>query len=163
MGRLAQVHRTAERVARQAQPARLAQREAVEKANQNAMRACEKAASGGGANKATRTLESAQKFLSKAGVLEDKVAQRIKDIKSIPLIVREFESLQKIGYFHGMLVKHIALVERRLVQGEAIAHEDKVFSLFEPHTELIKKGKIMPPVEFGHRLLISTGSLSVTK
>jgi IS5 family transposase len=55
-----------------------------------------------------------------------------------------------------MLIKHIDLIERRLVNQETIAHEEKVFSLFEPHTELIKKGKTMPPVEFGHRLLVST-------
>ena len=55
-----------------------------------------------------------------------------------------------------MLIKHIDLVERRLVNEETIAHEEKVFSLFEPHTELIKKGKTMPPVEFGHRFLVST-------
>jgi len=55
-----------------------------------------------------------------------------------------------------MLIKHIDLVERRLVQKETIAHEEKIFSLFEPHTELIKKGKTMPPVEFGHRLLVSS-------
>lgn len=122
----------------------------------NAMRACEKVASGGGPNKATRVLESAQNFLSKACTLEEKVNKCIEEIKSMSLTVMEFDSLQQIGYFHGMLIKHIDLVERRLVQQEVIAHEEKVFSLFEPHTELIKKGKTMPPIEFGHRLLIST-------
>ena len=48
------------------------------------------------------------------------------------------------------------LVERRLGQGQTIAHEEKVFSLFEPHTELIKKGKLFPPIEFGHKLLLTT-------
>jgi hypothetical protein len=47
-------------------------------------------------------------------------------------------------------------VERRLLRGETIPHAEKYFSLFEEHTELIKKGKVRPPVELGHRLLIST-------
>ena len=56
---------------------------------------------------------------------------------------------------HG-LIGHIDLVERRLLRGETIPHEEKVFSLFEPHTDLIKKGKVNPPAEFGRRLLGST-------
>jgi len=28
--------------------------------------------------------------------------------------------------------------------------------LFEPHTEFIKKGKLFPPVELGHKLLLTT-------
>jgi hypothetical protein len=55
-----------------------------------------------------------------------------------------------------MLVKHIDLVERRLVEKQTIPHGEKVFSLFETHTEMIKKGKVRPPVEFGHRVLLST-------
>lgn len=40
--------------------------------------------------------------------------------------------------------------------GERIPHEEKLFSLFEPHTEWITKGKARPKVELGHRLLITT-------
>ena len=80
----------------------------------------------------------------------------LEEIKGHVLSQVQLVSLQRIGYFHEMLVKHIDLVERRLVLKETIPHEEKVFSLFEPHTELIKKGKARPPVEFGHRLLLST-------
>ena len=64
--------------------------------------------------------------------------------------------LDEARYFHEMLVKHIDLVERRLIQKETIPHEEKVFSLFEPHTEWIVKGKSRPPVELGHKILITT-------
>jgi IS5 family transposase len=43
---------------------------------------------------------------------------------------------------------------RRVLQGETLAPEDKIFSIFEPHTELIKKGKQPNPVQFGHNVLI---------
>ena len=39
---------------------------------------------------------------------------------------------------------------------ETIPAHEKVFSLFEPHTEWIQKGKQRPNVELGHRLLIAT-------
>src|SRR5262249_7056143 len=42
------------------------------------------------------------------------------------------------------------------LKGEKIPHAEKIFSLFEPHTQFIKKGKLFPPVELGHKLLLST-------
>jgi len=39
---------------------------------------------------------------------------------------------------------------------ETIPAHEKVFSLFEPHTEWIAKGKQRPNVELGHRLLVAT-------
>ena len=47
-------------------------------------------------------------------------------------------------------------VERRLLKGESIAAEEKVFSIFEEHTEWISKGKLNKKVELGHLLLITT-------
>lgn len=55
-----------------------------------------------------------------------------------------------------MLEKHLDLVHRRLLNEETIPAHEKVFSLFEPHTEWIQKGKQRPSVELGHRLLIAT-------
>ena len=55
-----------------------------------------------------------------------------------------------------MLAKHLDLVERRLLREEVIPAHEKVFSLFEPHTEWIQKGKQRPNVELGHRLLLAT-------
>ena len=122
----------------------------------NAMRACEKVASSGGTNKAERLLKATGTFLGLACRLEDKVRGDIEELRKHPLSLLQLVRLENIGYFHEMLVKHIDLVERRLVRGETIPHEEKVFSIFEPHTELIKKGKVRPPVEFGHRVLLST-------
>ena len=49
-----------------------------------------------------------------------------------------------IDYFHSMLDKHIDVVTRRLLCGEKIPHEEKLFSIFETHTEWLKKGKRNP-------------------
>ncbi len=59
---------------------------------------------------------------------------------------------ERLAYFRAMLDKHLDLVERRLLNEETIASHEKVFSLFEPHTEWIQKGKQRPNVELGHRL-----------
>src|SRR3954447_3933334 len=43
---------------------------------------------------------------------------------------------------------------RRVLQEETVANGEKLFSLFEPQTQLIKRGKVPQPVEFGHRVLV---------
>ncbi len=55
-----------------------------------------------------------------------------------------------------MLKKHIDLVDRRILQGEQIPHSEKIFSIFEPETEWLKKGKVHPNVELGHNVLIAS-------
>lgn len=54
-----------------------------------------------------------------------------------------------------VLTTYVALLaERRVLDGETIAHDEKIFSIFEPHTELINRGKFPFPIEFGHRVFI---------
>ena len=45
--------------------------------------------------------------------------------------------------------RQIDQVERRLLRGETIPHEEKVFSIFEEHTRWVSKGKAGTPVELG--------------
>ncbi len=45
-------------------------------------------------------------------------------------------------------------IERRVFFGETIPHEEKIFSIFEPHTEWISKGKAKAPVELGKRVTV---------
>jgi hypothetical protein len=45
--------------------------------------------------------------------------------------------------------RQIDQIERRGLQGETIPHDEKIFSLFEEHTEWIRKGKAGVPVELG--------------
>jgi IS5 family transposase len=45
--------------------------------------------------------------------------------------------------------------ERRVIGGETVPSTEKVYSLFEEHTELIKRGKARSPVEFGHKVLVA--------
>ncbi len=45
--------------------------------------------------------------------------------------------------------RQIDQVERRLLGGETIPHEEKVFSIFEEHTRWVSKGKAGTPVELG--------------
>jgi hypothetical protein len=52
--------------------------------------------------------------------------------------------------------KFIDLLDRRVLQGEQIPHNEKLFSIFERYTEWVKKGKMNPNVELGKKLVITT-------
>ena len=48
----------------------------------------------------------------------------------------------------------VATAGRAQIEGETVPASDRVFSLFEQHTELIKRGRREKPVEFGHKVLL---------
>ena len=62
--------------------------------------------------------------------------------------VAEF-TCRSIAGFVAHARRQIDQVERRLLRGETIPHEEKVFSIFEGHTRWISKGKAGTPVELG--------------
>jgi IS5 family transposase len=44
---------------------------------------------------------------------------------------------------------------RRVIDGEQVPAEEKVYSIFESHTDLIKRGKLRKPLEFGHKVFLA--------
>jgi IS5 family transposase len=108
---------------------------------------------GGGAHKEKRVQAAVRDYVSAGRELSAKVSASLLSLCDQAVDAAHWEALE---YFHAMLDKHLDLVERRLLKGETIPAHEKVFSLFEPHTEWIQKGKQRPHVELGHRLLIAT-------
>ena len=107
----------------------------------------------GGANKEARVKQAVREYLTVGRDISGKVRQSLLELCDLATCAARWETL---AYFHAMLDKHLELVERRLLNGETIPQGEKVFSLFEPHTEWIQKGKQRPNVELGHKLLIAT-------
>jgi hypothetical protein len=120
-------------------------------------KACERAASQvvyrGGPNKEARVKGAVRDYLALGRNLSAKVGESLLALCDQPVEAAHWEGLE---YFHRMLDKHLDLVQRRLLNEETIPAHEKVFSLFEPHTEWIAKGKQRPNVELGHRLLVAT-------
>jgi len=107
----------------------------------------------GGPNKEVRVQGAVRDYLAVGRDLSTKVQASLLGLCAQPVEAAHWEAL---AYFHRMLAQHLDLVERRLLKDETIPAHEKVFSLFEPHTEWIQKGKQRPNVELGHRLLIAT-------
>jgi len=112
---------------------------------------------GGGKNKADRVQTVTHEYLSRVDQLINKLAQSRIDFEQVSRYsqLKSFY-LEKLNYFEEMLVKHRDLVHRRLILGETIPHEEKMFSLFEPHTEWIKKGKSGNRVDLGLNVVVVT-------
>lgn len=120
----------------------------------NLMRQVGRQSVGGGQNKKPRLQAATMAYVKKAKALNKKVVEALilHQIKSIP----EALQIDSLFYYQEMLEKHIDLIERRLIKGETIPHEEKVFSIFQNYTEMIKKGKLHPNVEIGKKLAITT-------
>lgn len=66
------------------------------------------------------------------------------------------EELQKqIEHYCQLAERVIDQTRRRVVNGETVPSEEKLYSIFEPHTDLIKRGKALKPVEFGHKVFLA--------
>jgi IS5 family transposase len=107
--------------------------------------------------KAAAVTARVTEYLRQARELEEKIAQSCHELYDPAAFdIKLFALLQGLSYYQEMIRKHIDLVERRLLKGEMIPAAEKVFSIFEPHTEWISKGKQNKKVELGHKVLIAT-------
>jgi IS5 family transposase len=62
--------------------------------------------------------------------------------------------ITQIEHFHALGLKVADQGRRRVINDEKVPNEEKLFSIFEPHTELLKRGKAGKPIEFGHMIAI---------
>lgn len=118
------------------------------------MRELGKASRSGGKNKQDRVERSTKRYLKKAGGLLKKLQQQLPSFPKSDM--HDFALIISLEYFMVLMEKHIDLVNRRLLLGEKIPHEEKMFSIFETYTEWINKGKSNPNVELGKKLAITT-------
>lgn len=90
--------------------------------------------------------------------LAEKLDERFNEVLSNVMFANPmtFVLLMELRHYQGYLKKHIDLVDRRILKGETIPADEKIYSIFEIHTEWIQKGKSRPSVELGHNLLITT-------
>jgi hypothetical protein len=120
----------------------------------NLSRSVGQASSGGGKGKDKRMKYAANKYLTKARAFRDKLKASQNDLPIIELI--DMANIISLERFIELLNKHIDLVDRRIIKGENIPHQEKLFSIFEQYTEWITKGKRRPSVELGKKLSITT-------
>jgi IS5 family transposase len=65
------------------------------------------------------------------------------------------ELRKEIGHYCELGDRVIDQARRRVLQGEQVPNAEKIYSIFEPHTDLIKRGKVQTPLEFGHKVFLA--------
>ena len=100
-----------------------------------------------GKNYKVRLKASTIDYLAICDKLSNKVKYTLDNTQSTDIKIMIF--LLFLQDYYALLTKHMDLVERRIIKEETIAHEEKIFSIFEPHTEWINKGKSHKKVELG--------------
>src|SRR5450631_4346611 len=95
---------------------------------------------------AGEVIESARTALRRTG------KARGKDIIT-DLAIAELR--KEIEHFCDLGVRVIDQSRRRVLNGEQVPTAEKLYSIFEPHTDLIKRGKVQTPIEFGHKVFLA--------
>jgi IS5 family transposase len=60
----------------------------------------------------------------------------------------------KVDHYRPLIERILAQTERRVLAGQPVPASDKLVSLFEPHADIIRKGR---EVAYGHKLNLTTG------
>jgi hypothetical protein len=93
-------------------------------------------------------LELAESLLTRADELRAAAAKGKSANPEISALDRE------LAVFVQRTQQVCGTARRRVLQGEQVPNHDKLFSMFEPHTQLYKRGKAGQPLQFGRLALI---------
>jgi len=94
------------------------------------------------------------------GVLIERTARHVEVCREFAANAQRRTTSPVAAALAGELERMIPLYEqvvsqaRRVHSGETVPASERVFSLFEPHAELLMRGKAHKPVEFGHMVSI---------
>lgn len=86
-------------------------------------------------------------------ILIERVEAAWKKGNDIAEILKELQLTELFEQFKAHLLKVEQVIEQsrsKHIAKEAVAAKDRIFSIFEDHTELLKRGKARKPIEFGH-------------
>jgi IS5 family transposase len=73
-----------------------------------------------------------------------------------PLDDLAIQALRKEIEHYCQLGDHVIdQARRRVLEAEQVPSDQKIYSIFESHTDLIKRGKTQKPIEFGHKVFLA--------
>ena len=103
------------------------------------------------AKNAETTKEAHQTYIDFAQQLLEKAQAQLTLMEASGVLLLQQEALNRYQLYAATFINQI---DRRVMRGETIPHQEKLFSIFEPHTEWVSKGKAGVPVEFGIKLAV---------
>jgi len=96
-----------------------------------------------------------ENILQWANEIAEGLARTIGQRRYTPLEEATMEFCRKeLVHYRGLGERVLDQARRRIIDQETVPNQEKIFSLFEPLTELLKRGKAARPIEFGHMIQI---------
>jgi transposase, IS5 family len=87
--------------------------------------------------------------------IAERLAPKITGHRYSPVVQATMEfCLKDLLHFTALGTRVLDQARRRIIDQETVPNQEKIFSIFEPHTELLKRGKAGKPIEFGHMIQI---------
>jgi IS5 family transposase len=99
-------------------------------------------------------LDLAKDLLKRAEQLLVKLAFQVQDSQAEILSVSAMPLAIGLQHYLELTRKVCDTAKRRVLLGETVPNAEKIFSIFEPETELIKRGKQAKPIQYGHNVLV---------
>jgi len=93
-------------------------------------------------------------LLERVGHVLERIRSLQKECPKATLSSSQSSWLEQINRFYQPTSKVVSTAYRRTQLGETVANEDKLFSIFEPHTQLYRRGKAGQPNQFGRLVMV---------
>lgn len=110
------------------------------------------------ANKLKRSKNQAESIIAHQTYIDTAMGYILRTRRDIEIVrAMGYESILQLAAVEQYIAhaeRQIDQVRRRAINDETIPHHEKVFSIFEPHTEWISKGKAGVPQELGLKVCI---------
>ena len=98
---------------------------------------------------------SYHKLLRRAATILNRAGELVQALETTyELDVAAIAQIAELQVFISRTQHVCGTAHRRVVLGEQVPNSEKLFSIFEPHTQLYKRGKAGEPVQFGRLVLI---------
>lgn len=82
-------------------------------------------------------------------------------IAKVSLYLKTTPSIDELDFYEELkaylpsMNKVVMCARKRWIDNKEVAVSEKVFSIFEPHSELIQRGRREKPIEFGHKIVLN--------
>ncbi len=93
------------------------------------------------------------KLLKHSERIVDRARELLSTLNMAPAVRSDIYEKDSLQAFIARTTRVQNTARRRVLDGQTVPHEDKLFSMFEPHTQLYRRGKAGEPVQFGRLVM----------
>jgi len=100
-------------------------------------------------------IRTAEHVLAAARIVLPKARKKAASCGDLMRGIRIGGQCDLIEHYCALADQVVDQTRRRVLQQEQVPVAEKIFSIFEPHTDCIVRGKAQKPVEFGHKVFLA--------